>query len=151
MAKTEGIQRLSLYERAVSGLVALSFVRRPVIGLAIVSPFLSRLDGFFAAVETFWGWRPWGNSGLSEVESFNTCQQTLLGIQSLGASVLFASGIFLWSSEPLPDGLRLTASVFCPTAVTVSMGGGIIVLIYMVTAASPGAFRSTIRGRVSSR
>lgn len=147
MAKTEEIQRLSLYERAVSGLVALSFVRRVVIG----SPFLSRLDGFFAGVETLSGWRPWGNSGLSEAESFSTCQQTLLRIQSLGAFVLFASGIFLWSPEALPDGLRLTASVFCPTAVTVSMGSGIIVLIYMVTAASPGAFRSTIRGRVSSR
>ena len=89
-------------------------------------------------------------SGLPEADRFTAGQKTLFWIQSLCALMLFASGIILWFPEAMARGLRLTAIVLHPAVAIVSMGG-IIVHIYMATAATPDSFRSMIRGGVSSR
>ena len=86
--------------------------------------------------------------GLPEAGRFNAGQKMLFWTQSIAALVLFASGVVLYWPELIPRGLRLTAILVHPSAAIVSMAG-ILIHIYMGTAAVPGALRGMIDGWVS--
>ncbi len=83
--------------------------------------------------------------GLPEAGRFNAGQKMLFWVQSVSTLVLFASGLVLWWPELMPRTLRLAAVLVHPLAAITSIGG-IIVHIYMGTAAVPGALRGMIRG-----
>lgn len=87
--------------------------------------------------------------GLPEPGKFNGGQKVLFWIQSVAALLLFASGLVLWFPEisTLPRTLRLAAIVIHPSVAIVSLAG-IIIHIYMGTAAVPGAFRGMVSGSV---
>ncbi len=89
------------------------------------------------------------HEGLPEAGRFNGGQKMLFWIQSLAFVFLFVSGLVLWFPEltSVPRGLRFVAILVHPAAAIVAMGG-IIVLVYMGTAAVPGAFRGMVRGWV---
>jgi formate dehydrogenase subunit gamma len=87
---------------------------------------------------------------LPEPGEFNAGQMVLFWAQSLFALLLFASGIALWFPEIMPRELRLAAVLIHPVA-AIGAIGGIIVHIYMGTAAVPGALQSMTRGYVSAR
>jgi formate dehydrogenase subunit gamma len=86
-------------------------------------------------------------SGLPEAGRFNAGQKSLFWFQICAASLLLLSGIVLWWPEAMPRGLRLAAVLVHPLAAIAAIGG-IIVHIYMGTAAVPGAFRGMIQGWV---
>lgn len=86
-------------------------------------------------------------SGLPEAGRFNAGQKLLFWLQAASALILLASGVVLWWPEAMPRALRLTAILLHPAAAVVSIGG-IIVHIYMGTAAVPEAFRGMIQGWV---
>jgi formate dehydrogenase subunit gamma len=86
--------------------------------------------------------------GLPPAGRFNGGQKLLFWVQSLAAILLFASGIVLYWPEAMPRALCLAAVLIHPSAAIVSIAG-IIVHIYMGTAAVPGALRGMIRGWVS--
>lgn len=86
-------------------------------------------------------------SGLPEAGRFNAGQKMLFWMQSAMALLLFASGLVLWWPEIMPRALRLLAIVVHPAAALGAIGG-IIVHIYMGTAAVPEAFRGMIQGWV---
>lgn len=86
--------------------------------------------------------------GLPLAGRFNGGQKLLFWIQSLAAILLFASGIVLYWPEAMPRALRLAAVLVHPSAAIVSIAG-ILVHVYMGTAAVPGALRGMIRGWVS--
>jgi formate dehydrogenase subunit gamma len=88
-------------------------------------------------------------SGLPEAGRFNAGQKTLFWTQAGCALLLLASGGVLWFPSAMPQSLRLAAILIHPAMAVVSMAG-IIVHIYMGTAAVPGAFRGMIEGWVSS-
>jgi formate dehydrogenase gamma subunit len=71
----------------------------------------------------------------------------LFWTQSIAVVLLFASGLVLWLPEIMPRGLRLAAILIHPIVAVVSIGG-IIIHIYMGTAAVPEAFRGMIQGWV---
>ena len=85
--------------------------------------------------------------GLPEAGRFNAGQKMLFWVQAACTLLLFASGIVLWFFEAMPRSLRLAAILIHP-AVAVASIGGIIVHIYMGTAAVPEAFRGMIQGWV---
>jgi formate dehydrogenase subunit gamma len=85
--------------------------------------------------------------GLPEPGRFNGGQKMLFWVQSAAVIFLFASGLVLWLPEIMPRGLRLAAILIHPVVAVVSIGG-IIVHIYMGTAAVPEAFRGMIQGWV---
>lgn len=85
--------------------------------------------------------------GLPEAGRFNAGQKMLFWVQSLATLALFGSGAVLWFPELMPRAARLAAILIHPSAAIVSIGG-IIVHIYMGTAAVPGAFRGMIQGWV---
>jgi len=85
--------------------------------------------------------------GLPEASRFNAGQKMLFWVQSICAIILFSSGTVLWFPEAMPRSLRLAAILIHPAAAVVSIGG-IIVHIYMGTAAVPEAFRGMIQGQV---
>jgi formate dehydrogenase subunit gamma len=85
--------------------------------------------------------------GLPEAGRFNAGQKMLFWVQSICAIILFSSGTVLWFPEAMPRLLRLAAILIHPAAAVVSIGG-IIVHIYMGTAAVPEAFRGMIQGQV---
>ncbi len=87
-------------------------------------------------------------TGLPEAGRFNAGQKMLFWIQSVAALLLFASGVVLFWPELMPRGLRLAAVLVHPSTAIVSIAG-IIIHIYMGTAAVPGALRGMIRGTVS--
>lgn len=87
------------------------------------------------------------DEGLPEPGRFNAGQKTLFWVQSVAALLLLATGAVLWLPELMPRTLRLAAIVIHPTVALVSILG-IIVHIYMGTAAVPGAFRGMIQGWV---
>jgi formate dehydrogenase subunit gamma len=87
-------------------------------------------------------------AGLPEAGRFNAGQKMLFWTQSLAALLLFASGVVLFWPELMPRGLRLAAVLVHPSAAIVSLSG-ILIHIYMGTAAVPGALRGMIGGRVS--
>src|SRR5687768_5630630 len=86
-------------------------------------------------------------AGLPETGRFNGGQKMLFWLQSVAAILLLASGIVLWFPETMPRVLRLAAVLIHPLAAIAAIGG-IIVHIYMGTAAVPGAFRGMIQGWV---
>jgi formate dehydrogenase subunit gamma len=85
--------------------------------------------------------------GLPEAGRFNAGQKTLFWVQSLAALLLFASGVVLFWPHAMPRGLRLTAVLVHPSAAVVAIAG-ILLHIYMGTAAVPGALRGMIQGSV---
>jgi formate dehydrogenase subunit gamma len=85
--------------------------------------------------------------GLPEAGRFNAGQKMLFWMQSVCAIFLFLSGIVLWFPDAMPRSLRLAAILIHPAAAVLSIGG-IIVHIYMGTAAVPEAFRGMIQGQV---
>jgi formate dehydrogenase subunit gamma len=86
-------------------------------------------------------------SGLPEAGRFNAGQKSLFWLQAGAASLLLLTGLVLWWPELMPRGLRLAAVLLHPLAAIASIGG-IIVHIYMGTAAVPEAFRGMIQGWV---
>lgn len=88
-------------------------------------------------------------AGLPEPGRFNGGQKMLFWLQSTSAILLFFSGIVLWFPETMSRSVRVIAIVVHPAAAIASIGG-IILHVYMGTAAVPGALRSMIRGDVSS-
>ncbi len=89
-------------------------------------------------------------SGLLESGRFNAGQKALFWVQAASGLTLLASGVVLWWPESMPRLLRLAAVLLHPAAAVVSISG-LIVHIYMGTAAVPGALRSMTRGWVSAR
>jgi formate dehydrogenase subunit gamma len=85
--------------------------------------------------------------GLPEPGRFNAGQKMLFWVQSVATIFLFASGAVLWFPELMPRTLRLAAILIHPSVALVSMAG-IIVHIYMGTAAVPEAFRGMMQGWV---
>jgi formate dehydrogenase subunit gamma len=85
--------------------------------------------------------------GLPEAGRFNAGQKMLFWTQSTLALLLFASGVVLWFPESMPRAARLLAVLVHPLA-AIGAIGGIIVHIYMGTAAVPEAFRGMIQGWV---
>jgi formate dehydrogenase subunit gamma len=85
--------------------------------------------------------------GLPEAGRFNAGQKTLFWVQSLAALLLFASGVVLFWPDAMPRGLRLTAVLVHPSAAVVAIAG-ILLHVYMGTAAVPGALRGMIQGSV---
>ena len=85
--------------------------------------------------------------GLPEPGRFNAGQKMLFWLQSLAVIVLIATGVVLWFPEAMPRALRLAAILVHPAVAVLSIGG-IIVHIYMGTAAVPGALRGMIQGWV---
>ena len=89
-------------------------------------------------------------SGLLESGRFNAGQKALFWVQALSGLTLVVSGVVLWWPESMPRLLRVSAVLVHPAAAVVSISG-LIVHIYMGTAAVPGALRSMTRGWVSAR
>ena len=85
--------------------------------------------------------------GLPEAGRFNAGQKMLFWTQFISTQFLFFSGLVLWFPETMPRSLRLAAILIHPIAAIISIGG-IIVHIYMGTAAVPEAFRGMIQGWV---
>ena len=85
--------------------------------------------------------------GLVEAGRFNAGQKSLFWLQALNGLLLLATGLVLWWPESMPRALRVSAVLIHPVAAIVSIGG-LIVHIYMGTAAVPGAFRSMLQGWV---
>ena len=85
--------------------------------------------------------------GLPEPGRFNAGQKMLFWVQSLAVIVLIATGVVLWFPDAMPRALRLAAILLHPAVAVLSIGG-IIVHIYMGTAAVPGALRGMIQGWV---
>jgi formate dehydrogenase subunit gamma len=88
------------------------------------------------------------HSALPEAGRFNAGQKSLFWAQSVFGILLLSSGIVLWWPEIMPRTLRLLAILIHPAAAVVSIVG-LIVHIYMGTAAVPGAFRGMIQGWVT--
>ena len=89
-------------------------------------------------------------AGLPEPGRFNAGQKALFWLQAASGVLLVASGLVLWWPESTPRAIREAAVLIHPVVALVSIGG-IIVHIYMGTAAVPGAFRGMIRGWVEPR
>jgi formate dehydrogenase subunit gamma len=87
-------------------------------------------------------------TGLPESGRFNAGQKVLFWTQSLAALLLFTSGAVLYWPEIMPRGLRLAAVLVHPSVAIVSIAG-IVLHIYMGTAAVPGALSGMIHGFVS--
>jgi formate dehydrogenase subunit gamma len=85
--------------------------------------------------------------GLPEAGRFNAGQKMLFWTQGASALLLLLSGMVLWWPELMPRALRVTAVLVHPLAAIVSLGG-LIIHIYMGTAAVPEAFRGMIQGWV---
>ena len=87
-------------------------------------------------------------SGLLESGRFNAGQKSPFWMQAAAGLALLASGIVLWWPEMMPRWLRVAAVLVHPVAAVVAIGG-LVVHIYMGTAAVPGALRSMVQGWVS--
>lgn len=81
---------------------------------------------------------------------FNAGQKLLFWSQGLGALVLLGTGVVLWWPADMPRALRIAAIVVHPIAGVVGIVG-IMVHIYMATAATPGSLGAMLRGTVSRR
>ena len=88
------------------------------------------------------------HEGLPEAGRFNAGQKSLFWIQAVACVALLASGIVLWLPESSSRGLREAAILIHPVSAVISMGG-IIVHIYMGTAAVPKSLRGMIYGWVT--
>ena len=88
--------------------------------------------------------------GLPEAGKFNGGQKMMFWMQALFTVLLLASGVVLWFPEYMPRALRLIAVLIHPLA-AIGAIGGIIIHIYMGTAAVPGSIKAMVRGVVSPR
>lgn len=86
---------------------------------------------------------------LPEAGRFNGGQKSLFWLQALNGFLLLLSGIVLWWPESMSRPLREAAVLIHPTAGILAIAG-LIVHIYMGTAATPGAFRGMTRGWVKT-
>ena len=86
-------------------------------------------------------------AGLPEAGRFNAGQKSLFWTQAVSGLILVLSGVVLWWPEAMPRLVRVAAVLVHPVAAIVSIGG-LIVHIYMGTAAVPEAFRGMIQGWV---
>jgi formate dehydrogenase subunit gamma len=84
---------------------------------------------------------------LPEAGRFNAGQKSLFWLQALNGLLLVLSGIVLWWPESMSRPLREAAILVHPAAGILAIGG-LIVHIYMGTAATPGAFRGMTQGWV---
>jgi formate dehydrogenase subunit gamma len=89
-------------------------------------------------------------SGMPESGRFNAGQKMLFWSQAVLALLLLASGVVLWLPEWMPRPLRLAAVLVHPLA-AIGAIGGIILHVYMGTAAVPGSLRAMVRGWVTPR
>lgn len=89
-------------------------------------------------------------AGMPEPGRFNAGQKMLFWSQAGLALALLASGVVLWFPEWMPRPLRLAAVLVHPLA-AIGAIGGIIVHIYMGTAAVPGSLHAMIRGWVTPK
>lgn len=78
---------------------------------------------------------------------FNAGQKMLFWSQVVTTILLFITGIVLWFPEVMPRSARLASILLHPIAAIGSIGG-IIVHIYMGTAAVPQSMRAMLRGYV---
>ncbi len=88
------------------------------------------------------------HSALPEAGRFNAGQKVLFWFQAAATVALLASGVVLWFPESMPRALREAAVLVHPIAAIGSIAG-IIVHIYMGTAAVPKALRGMIQGWVT--
>jgi formate dehydrogenase subunit gamma len=86
-------------------------------------------------------------AALPEAGRFNGGQKSLFWLQSVNGVLLLLSGIVLWWPESMSRPLREAAVLVHPIAGILSIAG-LIVHIYMGTAATPGAFRGMTQGWV---
>jgi len=86
-------------------------------------------------------------AALPEAGRFNAGQKSLFWLQSVNGVLLLLSGIVLWWPESMSRGLREAAVLVHPIAGILAIAG-LIVHIYMGTAATPGAFRGMTQGWV---
>lgn len=84
---------------------------------------------------------------LPEAGRFNAGQKSMFWIQSVAALLLLISGLILWWPETVARNWRLIAVVLHPSAAVISIAG-VLIHIYMATAATPGSLSSMIRGTV---
>jgi formate dehydrogenase subunit gamma len=79
---------------------------------------------------------------------FNAGQKMLFWSQVVTALLLFVTGVVLWFPEVMPRWARLASIALHPLGAIGSIGG-IIVHIYMGTAAVPDSMRAILRGWVT--
>jgi len=89
-------------------------------------------------------------SGLPEAGRFNAGQKSLFWLQAVNGALLLLSGIVLWWPADMLRSLRQAAVLIHPATAIIAIGG-LIVHIYMGTAAVPHAFRGMIQGWVTTR
>jgi len=88
--------------------------------------------------------------GLPEAGRFNAGQKVLFWAQAAAAILLLSTGVVLWWPEVMPRAWRLAAILLHPAAAVFSIAG-VILHIYMGTAAVPRAFRGMIQGWVTPK
>lgn len=88
------------------------------------------------------------DSNLPEPGRFNAGQKVLFWTQATATILLLGSGLVLWFPASMARPLLEAAILIHPSAAVVSIGG-IIVHVYMGTAAIPGAFRAMVHGWVT--
>ena len=86
-------------------------------------------------------------AALPEAGRFNGGQKSLFWLQSVNGILLLLSGIVLWWPESMARPLREAAVLVHPISGILAIAG-LIVHIYMGTAATPGAFRGMTQGWV---
>jgi len=86
-------------------------------------------------------------AALPEAGRFNGGQKSLFWLQSVNGVLLLLSGIVLWWPESMARPLREAAVLVHPISGILAIAG-LIVQIYMGTAATPGAFRGMTQGWV---
>jgi formate dehydrogenase subunit gamma len=89
-------------------------------------------------------------AALPEAGRFNGGQKSLFWLQSLNGVLLLLSGIVLWWPESMSRALREAAVLVHPFACILAIAG-LIVHIYMGTAATSGAFRGMTQGWVKPK
>jgi len=88
-------------------------------------------------------------AALPEAGRFNGGQKSLFWVQAINGIALALSGVVLWWPQTMPRPLREAAVLIHPIAAIVAIGG-LIVHIYMGTAATPGALRGMTQGWVKT-
>jgi formate dehydrogenase subunit gamma len=89
-------------------------------------------------------------AGLPEPGKFNAGQKMMFWMQAAFTALLLLSGLVLWFPEYMPRPARLAAVLIHPLA-AIGAIGGIIIHIYMGTAAVPGSIKAMVRGVVTPR
>jgi formate dehydrogenase subunit gamma len=84
---------------------------------------------------------------LPDAGRFNAGQKSLFWLQALNGVLLLLSGIVLWWPESMSRPLREAAILIHPLAGILAIAG-LIVHIYMGTAATPGSLRAMTQGWV---